>query len=391
MILKEGNSEMMKYRKSHPPNGTKRSFVLFFGVFSFVIALLIAGRAQAETRTVVVGHLPLNLRTGPGITFPSIAELRPGEPLTVMSQSGEWLNVLRGNGQAGWVHGDYVATPGSGAGPTPASPAVGSSVIVDTGMLNIRAGPGLAYPPFAELPSGELLKVLGRTGSWLSVQRPNGQIGWVNAGYVKPAPAPAPVATPSPVVPVTGASGIAVVNTPFLNLRSGPGITFPSLAQMPEGEKLTITGQSGGWLRVKRSNGQEGWSNRGYLKVSPAFPAPGPFCRPGDVLAGVHNPSRLRVLNACLSVSGFVREVSRSDDGDITFRLQVDPAFDWVLNAGNRNSLRGFLQVEIIPADQAAVAAPSIGAHVSVTGAFVEDTPKGWNEIHPVWHIAALP
>ncbi|MEK7328111.1 MAG: hypothetical protein AAB217_22945, partial [Chloroflexota bacterium] len=96
-------------------------------------------------------------------------------------------------------------------------------------------------------------------------------------------------------------------------------------------------------------------------------------------------------LKPCLTVTGVVVETSRSADGNFTFRLRVDLAYNWTLNDVNRSRLRNYLQIEITPADQGTVATPTIGARIAVTGAYVEDIARGWNAIHPTWQIEPAP
>jgi uncharacterized protein YraI len=295
-------------------------------------------------------------------------------------------------------------------GPTPPDSAIVQykTVIVDTGHLNLRAGPGLKYPSLAEIPQDEKLTVLARSGLWLNVQRANGTTGWINKTYTRPegvaASAPQPAATAQPSSPD---GPFAVVNSSFVNLRAGPGFDFDVLAEMPRGEVLTVLGRSGDWVNVQRSDGQEGWSRESVLKLTGTAPvvasptlSPSPtvapvisnaFCREGDVLAGVQDPDQLRLLKPCLTVTGVVVETSRSADGNFTFRLRVDLAYNWTLNEENRNKLRNYLQVEITPSDQGKVATPTIGAHIAVTGAYVEDIARGWNAIYPVWQIEPAP
>lgn len=288
-----------------------------------LVALLLAAPAHAQARSVYVGDLPLNLRAGPGLSFAVQAELAPGEALTVIGESGVWLNVQRAGGQTGWVHSEYV----SSTLPASPPPAPGPTVVeVITGRLNLRSGPGLSYSVVAELPQGEKLNLLARSGAWLNLLRGNGQQGWANTFYMQ--------------------------------LTDAPPSSAPAPSAATAATAATLTGSA--------------------------------LCRPGDVLFGVQNPSRLKVLNSCLTVTGVVVESSRSQDGDLTFRLQVDPAYAWVLNSANRSLLRDYLQVEIIPADQLAVAAPAIGSRVSVTGAYVLDIPYGWNEIHPAWLVTSV-
>lgn len=109
-------------------------------------------------------------------------------------------------------------------------------------------------------------------------------------------------------------------------------------------------------------------------------------CRaPGDVLAGVWHPSRLRVLADCQRAVGRVITVRHEQDGDLHFNLATDPAYDFLLNEGNLSMQGGVLVVEFMPRDGGHLPAPTVGDHLTVTGAWVYDADQGWNELHPVW------
>jgi hypothetical protein len=130
-----------------------------------------------------------------------------------------------------------------------------------------------------------------------------------------------------------------------------------------------------------------------------ASPAAASGCR-SDPLVGVHDPSRLKILNRCATYVGTVVKAPTLNrgDGDVTFNVKPDPGYEWMLNAHNRSS-DGGLHLEIIPIDQpscrsgcsgANVIFPPLGAHVRVTGAYVFDSWSGPNEIHPVWKVELL-
>ncbi len=132
-----------------------------------------------------------------------------------------------------------------------------------------------------------------------------------------------------------------------------------------------------------------------------------------DPHAGVHDPDRLTVLAPCVEIVGTVTKVPKLPlDGDHTFNLRPDPAYDSMMNADNRAN--DGLHVEIVPMDQpgctpgkpitkpagynnlgvcsgAAVPTPAVGARVRVTGPWVFDRWAGPNEIHPAWKIDVLP
>jgi len=379
-----------------------RSF-RFSGLRILIASLLLfsfALPAYAQETIVYVGRLPLDLRTGPGPAFPSVAELQPGEALAVTGQSGVWLNVTRlATGETGWVNRNYVTGSVPAVAPPPVVAVAPNQVAVGKLPVNLRSGPGPSYPRLAELPPGEVLTVIARAGTWLNVTRAaTGETGWVHGDYVTgavpaasalPVAAPAPIATPvpdAPPVPASSSTPNAIVSDGPLNFREGPGKNYRVILRLPTGQSLTILSESGEWANVQLPSGMQGWVMIRYITQVDAATAAA-SCRAGDVLANVHHPQRLTVFNPCVTATGTVTEITRNPDGDLTFRLALDPAFTYLLNDGNRNVLRGYLQIEIVPADQPLVAEPALGAHVTVTGAYVLDTEYGWMEIHPAWFV----
>lgn len=69
-----------------------------------------APQTPLEGDKVVVDTAPdnLNLRAGPAISYLIIDVLYPGTVLEVISEEGEWLNVITPEQEEGWVHGDFV-------------------------------------------------------------------------------------------------------------------------------------------------------------------------------------------------------------------------------------------------------------------------------------------
>ncbi|MDO8487740.1 MAG: hypothetical protein Q7S31_00300 [bacterium] len=119
------------------------------------------------------------------------------------------------------------------------------------------------------------------------------------------------------------------------------------------------------------------------------------YCPPGDPLAGVHNPSRLKVIDDCVTITGRVIEVSINPDGDYTFRLEPDEEYAGFLTNANKTAkwnerIAGgcpCLQMEIIPRDLL-VYRPQVGDEIMATGVYVYDKNNNdWAELHPIFHI----
>ena len=68
----------------------------------------VADSAEITTiGTVVTNGGRLNLRTGAGLDFEIIDQLRPGEEVTVIGSEGDWYEVIVPE-KKGYVHGDYL-------------------------------------------------------------------------------------------------------------------------------------------------------------------------------------------------------------------------------------------------------------------------------------------
>jgi hypothetical protein len=135
-------------------------------------------------------------------------------------------------------------------------------------------------------------------------------------------------------------------------------------------------------------------------------PAPGPstpVCN-ASLWNYIYDPTRLRVVDACRTVTGTITDQHPNADGDIDVRLEVDPEYKNLLNAGNISNLSGHLQTEAIcqaPITDAAairacqgfrgtVVVPPNGTRVRVTGTYLLDLNHGWMELHPISALTVI-
>jgi len=80
-----------------------------------------------------------------------------------------------------------------------------------------------------------------------------------------PAPAPAPepprpaAPAPAPASAEEHATGTVLVNVSTLNIRGDASTSSEVVGHARRGERLTVVGDSGSWLRVKLNDGTTGW------------------------------------------------------------------------------------------------------------------------------------
>ncbi len=129
-------------------------------------------------------------------------------------------------------------------------------------------------------------------------------------------------------------------------------------------------------------------------------PIPPAQCTPTDQDQYVYHPLRLRILQSCIRVSGVVRAIRTENDGDLHLQLEVDPAYEALLEPANSLE-HGDLVIEpvcvrlpiqpdalaICVADDHPLASlPTIGQHVWMEGRYVLDLEHGsWAELHPLY------
>jgi uncharacterized protein YgiM (DUF1202 family) len=178
-----------------------------------VLALGVSGVAlaqQVQQPIFVINTGALNVRTGPGPQFTIITSIRGGTqvPALALNPDGSWALVATAAGD-GWIYinegfavarGDFSFVPtisaeeviaaaaqgastltvasGSTAPPVPA--LISAQVIVNTGRLNVRTGPGPQFAIIGSVPGGTVLAGIGINGdgSWYYVISELGE-GWV--------------------------------------------------------------------------------------------------------------------------------------------------------------------------------------------------------------------
>ncbi|MEW6064732.1 MAG: SH3 domain-containing protein [Bacillota bacterium] len=146
--------------------------------------------AAGSGKVAVVTADSLNVRSGPGTQHGIAGQVKKGDRLTVLSQSGDWIKVQSGS-TTGWVANWLVSvqavqnTPAKPAAPPANSaPVPGIQVaVINADNINLRSGPGTQHNVAGQVSRGVRLPVISRSGDWVQVSRENGSPAWV-AGWL---------------------------------------------------------------------------------------------------------------------------------------------------------------------------------------------------------------
>lgn len=240
-----------------------------------------AGDALTSPAHLVINTSYLNVRTGPGIGHGILGVAPGGTKVAVVAKDvgGVWYQVTTSAGM-GWVNSNYTVGRGDFSGvPTlgapapvqqpstsvqqPAIPAGTPHLVVNTSYLNVRTGPSARDDILTTVPGGAKLAAVGIAPDrkWYEVATAMGN-GWVNTRYTIGRGDFSNVMQYQDAL--QGDTPRALVNTSYLNVRSGPGVSHGIVAVVPGGTTLAVHGKSadGKWMLVQGDFGQAWLRNR---------------------------------------------------------------------------------------------------------------------------------
>jgi uncharacterized protein YgiM (DUF1202 family) len=108
----------------------------------------------------------------------------------------------------------------------------------------------------ASLPGGFLSVTIGGVNYW---HADGVYIRRVSMGFAVVAPPVVQPVLPAGPAPLPSDVPSVAVDVPLLNVRSGPGLEFPVIAVVSQGQLLDIRGDSPGWYYIQGPDGSFGW------------------------------------------------------------------------------------------------------------------------------------
>jgi N-acetylmuramoyl-L-alanine amidase len=257
---------------------------------SIICGLMGATLSLAQTATPSVTaevFRVVNVRSGPGVTFPVIGQLQAGDVVTVTGRSSaesDWLQIDF-QGQPGWVAYFVVSVDLAAATTLPIvvsvasdnevaqnAPEEGISAISESAVIatafrrvNVRAAPSTTAEIITTMERGDVVAVVGRSNEdsdWLQVEV-GSLTGWVAYfvvsvdGDLSVLPV---IAVEIPLTPAATATQvtITVITRVNANLRTAPALNADIGATVPFGTRLIANGrnEAGNWLHVTYDDAQ---------------------------------------------------------------------------------------------------------------------------------------
>jgi len=245
-----------------------------------------------------IANFNTTIYSGPGTNYVVYATFLGGATATVngKSEDGLWwaISVPVAPTGSGWVDAGWVTVSNADSVPVLPTPPVPATVEMvppgpddpqATALANVfvRTGPATNFPAFGIAPAGATGRVIGRSedGLWwvvrLNPTNVGAGYGWVMAEYtqasnvadVQTIQNPETFTSVPPAPPPSGAPSATAVE--FVNVRTGPGTTYPVLGVASPGASAEVSGKSadGAWWQVliptQYSSSGSGWVSADFV------------------------------------------------------------------------------------------------------------------------------
>ncbi|MBZ0274685.1 MAG: SH3 domain-containing protein, partial [Anaerolineae bacterium] len=150
----------------------------------------------------------------------------------------------------------------------------------DAGRVNVRAENREGADLLTQLNNGDMVFILddpATTPGWVHIRTQDGIVGWVIRRPVKllgegtflPTVQPGGrTATPTPTMTPPPEVTLRSDNNGNINVRSGPGDTFPIVVRVPSGTTALVISAPPEyiWTQIRLANGTEGWVYRPVVR-----------------------------------------------------------------------------------------------------------------------------
>mgnify|MGYP003445780725 CR=1 FL=1 len=229
----------------------KRLFHLFVALILLFCVAIPKLSLAANDDLVVTGEI-LNLREGPGLSYPILATLKKGDSLSVIEKAGDWIHVQAGN-KEGWVASWLTASK-----PKTKEAKTEKLIISQVDHLNIRAEPSLSATVLAQLSSGDEANYIKSQNDWIQIQF--GTItGWVSASYVTTKDV-SQLTTAQPTSSSSSVSGSTfTITVDALNVRKKADLTSKKIGVVYKGEQFKVLDQVNNWVQIQYNDKTKGW------------------------------------------------------------------------------------------------------------------------------------
>jgi N-acetylmuramoyl-L-alanine amidase len=212
--------------------------------------------AEASNGFVTITASNLNVRQGPGLSYPVVGKADKGEKYSFIKQQGDWIQISLSGGRQGWVAEWFTKRENPAAAAASVTKAGNGTVTADS--LRVRSGPGTSYASIGSLRQGQSVAVLETKGSWVKIRHASME-GWVSKDYLN--------VSGGQQQSAPAAGGKEAFAADNLNVRVSPSLSGKVIGKLAKGTKVSVRSQENGWAVIDYK-GQAAYVSSQYLSFT---------------------------------------------------------------------------------------------------------------------------
>lgn len=232
------------------------AFILTILLVSQTLTFDSQSPAFADTDGIVVSEASINVRSGPGLSYPVITSMKKGDSVDEISRSGDWIEITVG-GESGWIAAWLTKTSQQETSASPTQTAVSS-----VNSLNVRAQPDLSASVITKMNAGDQANILTESNGWVEVEF-RGSRGFVSKEYISTNDNT--ISNPAPAASDVSSIEIAV---DVLNVRKKADLSSSKHGVVKKGEIYPVVKLVGNWVEIQLSPNKTGWVYSFYGHLS---------------------------------------------------------------------------------------------------------------------------
>lgn len=236
--------------------------VSYKGREAYIADYLVDIDLESRNITARITRTDVNIRQGPGTSYPVIGMTQAGTTYPAQAKRGDWIRVSLGQTSSGWINAPLLQLEVT-VQQTPPSSATGNLIVkpVSGKTVSVWQTAMQGSTLLDKLKPTDTAEYISSSGAYIAVKTPSGVKGFVYGPdvLITSASDPALCLRVSDSSWSMGKYGKTTVTATDVNFRGGPGTTYPVIDMVTRGDVLSVIETQGQWIHAISPKGVAGW------------------------------------------------------------------------------------------------------------------------------------